>query len=772
MEVGRNYGTDNRLITGNTFNSNGVSIYLDDNWNNAQKNQSWSTITGNTWDASGVWVRYYQWNGTTNAQFTARPYTTGTVFAQSTNTFPDTIGAPSNLTATDTGSGILLDWDAPASGGYLPERYAISWSGSLGGGGIATGNVGGATALDTSILISYATIYSFGVAGETFPFHIRSDNDTFLKYSANSNTASIQVGASATTTSSVPDTPPVVEVPTGTSLPETPTVTIPETLLPEILEPIVIDTTIPPAVTATIPDSLPEPTVPVDEPIILPEIPDAGEPITTGDLTDILDTTFTPDASTEEITAVLDGLLDTELTGKQFDAVIDATLGSLDGPDADVGAVLDTFLDADLSDKEFTKVLDAVFSEDASDEVFTEALTTMIDADLSDKELDKVLDAAFSETTSPDAMVSALGAVFDGPASDADVGKVMDAVFDEDISVADAGAVLGDLLSGDLSDESLTAVFDSVFDGDLSAGDTVALAEDIFSNPLDDKEFGTVINAIFDEKVSDEILIGTFSAVLDTPLTEERFAEVVNVLENASITDEQVAQVVDLIVGQEGGVESGQATELATSAKVLESIDAEQAMAVFNAIVVSEVSAESGEAISEALAAAPVEVKESFEEEINVFAGVFDTYEPLGSTINVGQRRSVIAVNLVTSTVALAAAAGAIPTPGSSPSAPRQDVAARREDEEAEEGGAIEGEGPDWIKRISIYKYEDGAKVMDWKNFTKKFIYGVMASGFTLAGATVMYFTLSGLTQQIALWGTVLAFSASMYLHMKEPDSE
>jgi hypothetical protein len=118
-----------------------------------------------------------------------------------------------------------------------------------------------------------------------------------------------------------------------------------------------------------------------------------------------------------------------------------------------------------------------------------------------------------------------------------------------------------------------------------------------------------------------------------------------------------------------------------------------------------------------------------------------------------------------------------MPTPGSGsgpsgPSGPKQDVATRREEEESEEGGAIEGEGPDWIKRISIYKYEDGVRVMDWKNFTRKFVYGIMASGFTLAGATVMYFTLSGLTQQIALWGTVLAFTGSMYLHMKEPDSE
>jgi hypothetical protein len=204
---------------------------------------------------------------------------------------------------------------------------------------------------------------------------------------------------------------------------------------------------------------------------------------------------------------------------------------------------------------------------------------------------------------------------------------------------------------------------------------------------------------------------------------------------------------------------------------VLESIGGEQAAAVFAAVVVSEVSEEAGAAISEALAEAGTDVKESFEEEINVFAGVFDTYVALGSSIDVGTRRSVIAVNLVASTVALASAAGAIPTPTpSAPPAPRQDVAVRKEEEETEEGGAIEGEGPDWIKQISIYKYEDGVRVMDWKNFTRKFVYGVMASGFTLAGATVMYFTLSGFTQKIALWGTVLAFTASMYLHMKEPD--
>jgi hypothetical protein len=775
-----NMGTDNRLISGNTFTNNGIAIYLDDTNTSGQKYQGWSTVVGNTWDANGVWVRYYQWDGTTNAEGTARPYTTGTVFAQSSNTFPDTISAPSNLTATDTGTGILLDWDAPVGGGYLPERYAISWSGSLGGGGIATGNVGGANALNTSIEIPYSVIYSFGEEGETFPFYIRSDNDTFGKYSANSNTVSLQVGTSSsttTTTSTVPDAPPVTEVPTGTSLPETPITTITVTPLPET--PVIdgTDPMIPPTDTGTDLEPLPDYTVPTEEPVVLPEMPDAGEPITTGDLTDILDTTFTPDASTEEITAVLDGLLDTELTGKQFDAVIDATLGSLDEPGADVGAVLDTFLDADLSDKEFTKVLDAVFSEDVSAEVFTEALTTMLSADISDAEFAKVLDSAFSADASAEAMVSALGTIFDGPASAGDVSTIMEAVFDEDISVADAGAVLGDLLSGDLSGASLEAVFDSVFDGDLSASDTVALTETILAEPLSDEEFGTVINAIFDEIVSDELLVGTFGAVLDTELTVEKFAEVVNVLENANITNDQVSQVVDLIVSQDGGVSGEQATELATSPKVLESIDGEQATAVFSAVVVAEVSEEAGAQIAEALADAGTDVKESFEEEINVFAGVFDTYVALGSEINVGDRRTVIAVGAAV--VAVAGAIGAVGGSaggsgggsGGSGGSPSSGNNVARKPEEEEMNGEIAGDGVEWIKQLSIFRYNNGVKILDWGLFMKKLFFGFINLGFTISGSLVVYLTLSGDIQTIAGVSSVLALIGALYLHMKEPDN-
>jgi hypothetical protein len=628
-----NMGTDNRLISGNTFTTNGIAIYLDDTYNNGQKNQSWSTVTGNSWDASGVWIRHYQWNGTTQVEGTARPYTTGTVFTQSSNTFPDTIGAPRNLTATDTGSGILLDWDAPTSGGYLPERYAISWSGSLGGGGIATGNVGGANALNTSIEIPYSTIYSFGEAGETFPFYIRSDNDTFSKYSANSNTVSIQVGISLSTTTTSSS---LLGAPT-----ESTTTTEPEVVVaPVVPEP---ETTIPEETTPETEETLPEETETEET---LPETTDETVPSETETETESGPSEeSTPES--EEVLAIIDDLPD------------DAT------------------------------------AEEVADAVF------------------EAIDGATAE----------------------EIGAVLESVFEE------------------ATEEEMVAILATVFEY-ASAEEVVAILSEAFADGATDEEVAAVTEAI----LSDGVTVEAVSTLID-------------VLDSGVIDESQVQAVVDAILVEELNEEVS--IELATSAAVIQNITAEQATDIFESVPVGELSAEDGSAIVDAVQDAPVEVKESFEEEINVFAGVFDDYVALGSTIDVGTRRSVIAVNLVTSTVALTAAAGGLPTPSSSTSTPKQDLAARKPEEgEEEEGGAIEGEGPDWIKRISIYKYEDGVRVMDWKNFARKFVYGIMASGFTLAGATVMYFTLSGLTQQIALWGTVLAFTGSMYLHMKEPDGE
>ena len=57
-----NMGTDNRLIDGNQFLNNGISIYLDDGYNDGHKDPRWATITDNIWDGEGIWVKYYLWN--------------------------------------------------------------------------------------------------------------------------------------------------------------------------------------------------------------------------------------------------------------------------------------------------------------------------------------------------------------------------------------------------------------------------------------------------------------------------------------------------------------------------------------------------------------------------------------------------------------------------------------------------------------------------------------------------------------------------------------
>jgi hypothetical protein len=740
-------GAGNQTVSGNTFNGNTTAIQFANNWNNGSSvyngvsANSFSTASGNTFGSTALNTNNFSGSG----------------YVESNNTITAAYLNPvTNLTAIANADGSVdLDWDASAASNCAIYGYSVNFYDLTVIGGATSGGWGVWTNQGTNYSLSTG-MFSGSNPVTTGYGPVRFGVKAMTGGCAGVGTGACTYGPEVTIDATVLDptttsttVAPVVVIPPGDTTVPLPQYPEPETESTTVTLPVGTEpgTELP---TETIPEySLPIEIDPTENETVVVIIPpddytvtdiEDNEPITTVILDNILENTFTTDIEADE-----------------------------------VGAVLDTLLGAELTDTQFDNVLEAVFTENVSAEVFTEALTTMLDADITGEQLTAVLDSAFSEDTSAENMVSALTSIFDGPISSGDLDTVMSAVFDEDISAADTMTVLDDLLETNLSQAESEAIFDSVFDGDLSDAETIDLIVDVLENELTAELLGSVLGAVFDESVSTEVLIETFTAVLDGELNAESVGVIVDVLESDTITGEQVGQVVTLVIEQEGGIESGQATELATSGKVLESIDGEQAAAVFSAIVVSEVSEESGTAISEALISAPVEVKESFEEEINVFAGVFDTYEPLGSTINVGQRRSVIAVNLVTSTVAIAAAAGAIPTPGSSPSSPsgpRQDVAARREDEEAEEGGAIEGEGPEWIKRISIYKYEDGVRVMDWKNFTRKFVYGVMASGFTLAGATVMYFTLSGLTQQIALWGTVLAFSASMYLHMKEPDSE
>jgi len=296
-----------------------------------------------------------------------------------------------------------------------------------------------------------------------------------------------------------------------------------------------------------------------------------------------------------------------------------------------------------------TTIVDVPLVEDNNliDEVLPEIGPQLEDLLPSEPITDAVLDAIIEDSFTPDATAdevsAAMDTILEGDVTLAQLENVVDAVFTEDATVEVMSAALESLVDADLSVRELATVLDAVFDSDLSDEATIALAEQILEQPLSAEEFKTVLYAIFDEKVADEVLVATFTAVLNTPLTQERFAEVVNVLGSDAITNDQVAQVVDLIIGQEDGVAPEQAVELVSSAKVLESVTGDQATKVFGAVDEGALTAENGEQITAAVQEASVAVRDAFQEEINVFGGVFDGYYPLGSMIDVGTRRVVVA---------------------------------------------------------------------------------------------------------------------------------
>jgi hypothetical protein len=90
-----------------------------------------------------------------------------------------------------------------------------------------------------------------------------------------------------------------------------------------------------------------------------------------------------------------------------------------------------------------------------------------------------------------------------------------------------------------------------------------------------------------------------------------------------------------------------QATELATDPEVLAEVTAEEATEIFEALVVEDLSEEQLVALVSAVQDAPDAVRESFEASVNVFGGAVDTYVPIGSTVPVSTRRTLIALTVI-----------------------------------------------------------------------------------------------------------------------------
>jgi len=145
------------------------------------------------------------------------------------------------------------------------------------------------------------------------------------------------------------------------------------------------------------------------------------------------------------------------------------------------------------------------------------------------------------------------------------------------------------------------------------------------------------------------------------PLAEE---EVLNLIAEATTTEElvavleeltpeQVEQVVDQILAQEEPPTPEQAVALATSPEVLSVISPQQAVEIFESLDVTELSTEEKDAVTEAVQSAPVEVRQAFEDTIDIFSDDFGDYVPLGSTVPVDTRRTLIAVAAGATTIAV-----------------------------------------------------------------------------------------------------------------------
>jgi hypothetical protein len=87
---------------------------------------------------------------------------------------------------------------------------------------------------------------------------------------------------------------------------------------------------------------------------------------------------------------------------------------------------------------------------------------------------------------------------------------------------------------------------------------------------------------------------------------------------------------------------NAEAVAVITNAAAVAELTPEQAGDLFAAIDESAVTPELAAAIIEAVQDAPPSIREEFEQEINIFGGLYDGYVPLGSLVPVGTRRIII----------------------------------------------------------------------------------------------------------------------------------
>jgi len=162
-----------------------------------------------------------------------------------------------------------------------------------------------------------------------------------------------------------------------------------------------------------------------------------------------------------------------------------------------------------------------------------------------------------------------------------------------------------------------------------------------------------------EEPAVDTTLPEATDTPLEAPLSDEEVDSLIAEAETtealvealAELSPEQVEQVLESLLAEEPTEE--QATALASSPEVLAVISTEQAQQIFEVLDVGALSDTQTEELIAAIESAPTEIREEFEDTINIFGEGLDDYTPTGSNIPVGERRTLIAV---TAGITLAAA--------------------------------------------------------------------------------------------------------------------
>ena len=204
--------------------------------------------------------------------------------------------------------------------------------------------------------------------------------------------------------------------------------------------------------------------------------------------------------------------------------------------------------------------------------------------------------------------------------------------------------------------EAPTTTIDTVSNTTIGPSDTLPFVDTTVPDTLPPdtlpdapETLETVPNDILDEIPVELVQALDEAGGGDITLTDEQFADVVDILQN--LTDFEAVELIDQIL--DTAISEEQATELASNPDVLDVITESQAEEIFNTIDIGGLLPDEITALVEAVQDAPTQVRNAFEGSINVFDDGLGDYVPLGSTIPVDTRRTLIAVAAGAATVAV-----------------------------------------------------------------------------------------------------------------------